>query len=151
MRKSLLFADISKKDRIVNSSNKNHKLKVAAYCKVSKAPEGQINSFQYLNLIYRGHITSNPDWSFVGVFVDEGKDARAQFDKMIRMCKEKKIDLILCKSVTRFAPNTTECIEYVKLLKRLGIGVIFEKETLNTLSEYGESILTMCCSLYKTE
>ena len=151
MRKSLLFADISKKDRIVNSSNKNHKLKVAAYCRVSKAPESQLDSYELLNLYYRNHITINPDWSFVGAFSDEGKDTSAQFDQMIRMCKEKKIDLILCKSVTRFAENTTECIKYVKMLKRLGIGVIFEKENLNSLSKYGEHLLTMCCSLYKTE
>lgn len=151
MRKSLLFADISKKDRIVNSSNKNHKLKVAFYCKESKPNDGSLGNYNYLSLYYREYITRNPDWSFVGVFVDEGKDAHAQFDQMIRMCKEKKIDLILCKSVTRFAVNTAECLEWVKLLKRLGIGVIFEKENLNTLSEYGESILSMCCSLYKTE
>ena len=87
----------------------------------------------------------------MGVFLDEGIDTSAQFDQMMRMCKEKKIDLILCKSVTRFAENTTECIKYVKMLKRLGIGVIFEKENLNSLSEYGEHLLTMCCSLYKTE
>lgn len=151
MRKSLLFADISKKERIINSSNKNYKLKVAFYCKVSKPDDGSLGNYNYQSLYYREYITRNPEWSFVGVFVDEGKDAHAQFDQMIRMCKEKKIDLITCKSVTRFAVNITECIEYVKSLKRRGIGVIFEKEKLNTLSEYGEFLLLMSCSLYKTE
>ena len=108
------------------------KTRVAAYCRVSTGEDEQLNSFATQISYYTDFIGSRPDWELVGIFADEGisgtqTENRIEFNKMIRLCRRQKIDLILCKSISRFARNTVDCLDYVRELKRLEVGVIFEK------------------------
>ena len=90
---------------------------------------------------------TNKDWTMAGIFADEGitgtsAQKRPEFLKMIRQCRQKKIDVILTKSISRFARNTVDCLKYVRALKELGIAIIFEKEGINTLETDSEILLT---------
>lgn len=119
--------------------NQYHQLKVAAYCRISTEQEQQQNSYRVQVEYYTDYINSNKDWVMAGIFADEGISGtstrkRTAFNRMIRMCQKKKIDLILCKSASRFARNTVDCLEYIRMLKSLGVTVIFEKENLNTMT-----------------
>ena len=133
-----------------------HQLRVAAYCRVSTDQEQQQNSYQVQIEYYTDYINRNPEWQLAGIFADEGISGtstkkRKEFNRMIRMCKKKQIDLILCKSASRFARNTVDCLEHIRLLKELGIGVIFEKENINTLGNYSEFILSLHSSFAQAE
>ncbi len=84
-------------------------------------------------------IQENPDWEFAGIFADRGitgtsMKKRAEFNRMIAACKRGRIDLILTKSLSRFARNTVDCLATVRMLRGRGIGVHFEKENINTLT-----------------
>ena len=132
------------------------KLRVASYSRVSTDAEEQLNSFELQKSYYTDLIMRNPDWKLVGTYADEGisgADAskRPGFQNMIRQCKKGKIDLIITKSISRFARNTVDSINYVRLLKSMGIGVIFEKENINTLEENSEVVLTILSSLAQEE
>lgn len=123
-------------------------LRVAAYCRVSTNDEEQLTSYEAQKNYYTDKIITNPQWSLIGIFADEGISGlsakkRPQFLKMIRMCRKQKIDLILTKSISRFARNTVDCLNYVRMLKGLNIGVIFEKENINTLTSESEILITM--------
>lgn len=131
-------------------------IRVAAYCRVSTDHEEQQNSYQVQIAYYTDLINSNPEWTLAGIFADEGISGtqtknRTQFNKMIRRCKQKKIDLILCKSISRFARNTVDCLEYIRELKLLGIGVIFEKENINTMTMNSEFIISLYGSFAQAE
>jgi len=98
------------------------KLKVAAYCRVSTDTVEQLSSFEAQREHYLSHITSNPVWEFAGIFADEGISGtstkkRDQFNKMIEECLSGKIDMVITKSVSRFARNTLDCLQYIRLLK----------------------------------
>ena len=132
------------------------KVNVAAYCRVSTEAEEQQNSYQVQIEYYTNYINSNPEWTLAGIFADEGISGtqtknRTEFNRMIRMCKKKKIDLVLCKSTSRFARNTVDCLDHIRLLKSLGIGVIFEKENINTLTAQSEFILSLYSSFAQAE
>lgn len=123
-------------------------LRVAAYCRVSTNDEEQLTSYEAQKNYYTDKIMTNPQWSLTGIFADEGISGlnakkRLQFLKMIRLCRKQKIDLILTKSISRFARNTVDCLNYVRILKGLNIGVIFEKENINTLTSENEILITM--------
>ena len=125
--------------------------KVAAYCRVSTEQENQQNSYATQISYYTDYITRNPDWQLVGIYADEGISGtrtknRTQFNKMIRAARRKKIDLILCKSISRFARNTVDCLDYVRELKALGVTVIFEKENINTSSMSSEFAILVLIS-----
>ncbi|MDE5753783.1 MAG: recombinase family protein, partial [Oscillospiraceae bacterium] len=125
-----------------------HQLRVAAYCRVSTELEEQQNSYEVQIAYYTNLIQQKKEWTLVGIFADKGisgtsAEKRKEFKRMIRMCEQRKIDLILCKSASRFARNTEDSIHYIRKLKSLGIGVIFEKENLNTLAENSELMLTL--------
>lgn len=131
-------------------------LRVAAYCRVSTNEREQHNS--YVNQInyYTEYITSNANWSLVSVFADEGTSGtsvknRQEFMKMFKMCKLGKIDLILCKSISRFARNTLDCLNYVRELKKLGVSVLFEKENINTGEENSEFMITLYAAFAQAE
>ena len=101
-------------------------------------------------------INRKKEWSLVGIFADEGISGtqtkkRTEFNRMIRMCKNKKIDLVITKSISRFARNTVDCLEYVRQLKNLGIGVIFEKENINTLTMTSEFMIALYGSFAQAE
>ena len=147
---------IAAKPRIELERRPCRQLRVAAYCRVSTEMEEQQNSYQVQIEYHTEYIHSNKEWQLAGIFADEGisgtsTEKRTAFNRMIRQCKQKKIDLILCKSASRFARNTVDCLKYVRLLKGLGIGVIFEKENINTLTESSEFILALHSSFAQAE
>ena len=136
--------------------NKYHQLRVAAYCRVSTEQEEQQNSYQVQIAYYTDKINSNKEWSLAGIFADEGISGtqakkRPEFLRMIRMCEKGKIDLVLSKSISRFARNTVDCLEYVRRLKEKGIGVIFEKENINTLTMTSEFMIALYGSFAQAE
>ena len=148
--------------RVVNEVTENNgiiqisKKKVAAYCRVSTDQDEQLNSFEAQRSYYTEHILSNSNYELAGIFADEGISGtntknREQFNAMIKACKEGKIDLILTKSISRFARNTLDCLNYVRELKQLGIGIYFEKENIDTLDAKGEVLLTILSSLAQEE
>ena len=136
--------------------DKYHQLRVAAYCRVSTEQEEQQNSYQVQIAYYTDFINRKKEWSLLGIFADEGISGtqtkkRTEFNRMIRMCKNKKIDLVITKSISRFARNTVDCLEYVRQLKELGIGVIFEKENINTLTMTSEFMIALYGSFAQAE
>lgn len=123
-------------------------LRVAAYCRVSTDNAEQLTSYEAQKAYYTDKIMTNTEWAMAGIFADEGISGlqakkRPQFQKMIRMCERGKIDLILTKSISRFARNTVDCLNYIRMLKQMNIGVIFENENINTLTSDSEVIITM--------
>lgn len=132
------------------------KIRVAAYCRVSTNMEEQLHSFENQVGYYTKYIEKNPDYEMVGVYGDEGISGtslkkRDEFKRMIEDCKAGKIDLIITKSISRFARNTQDCLHYSRLLKNMGIGVYFEKENINTLDASGELLFTILSSLAQEE
>ena len=132
------------------------KLKVAAYCRVSTDQEEQESSYEAQISYYTDKIGKNSEWQMAGIFADEGitgtqAKKRPEFMKMIRLCRQRKIDLILTKSLSRFARNTVDCLKYIRDLKALGIGVVFEKENLNTLETDTEMMLTIMSCFAQAE
>lgn len=112
-------------------------LRVAAYCRVSTEEEEQQSSYEAQCSYYTDKIMKNPEWTMAGIFADEGISGtstkkRENFNRMIRKCRQKKIDLILTKSISRFARNTVDCLKYIRALRELGIGVCFEKDYIKT-------------------
>ena len=130
--------------------------RVAAYCRVSTDSEEQITSYEAQKAYYTQKIEENPDWELAGIFADKGLSGtsmkkRENFNKMIAACKKGKIDTILTKSLSRFARNTVDCLETVRMLKARGIGVIFEKENINTLTESSEFLITLFSGFAQAE
>lgn len=132
------------------------KLRVAAYCRVSTDNEEQAGSYETQVTHYREYITANPEWVFVDVYADEGISAtntkkRDDFNRMIDDCKKGLIDFILTKSISRFARNTVDCLNYIRILKEMNIPVFFEKENINSMDAKGEILLTIMASLAQQE
>lgn len=127
-------------------TNENALLRVAAYCRVSTDSEDQIESYKAQVAHYTDAIAKNPRWRFVEIYADEGitgtlDKKRKNFMRMIRDCKNGKIDLILTKSVARFARNTVDSLKYVRQLKALGVGVFFEEQNLDSLKTDSEMLI----------
>lgn len=121
----------------------NRILKVAAYCRVSTDDEDQLNSYHTQMAYYTEYIKRNPRWRFAGIYADEGITGtqvkkRDEFLRMIDDCEKGKIDLIITKSVSRYARNIVDCISYIRKLKVLGIGIYFEEQNINSLTEDSE-------------
>ena len=130
--------------------------RVAAYCRVSTDSEEQINSYTAQKAYYTQKIEESQDWELAGIFADEGITGtsmykRKEFNRLITACKRGGIDLILTKSLSRFARNTVDCLETVRILKSKGIGVIFEKENINTLTESSEFLITLFSGFAQAE
>jgi len=133
-----------------------NKLRVAAYCRVSTNSADQLNSYATQIRTYKAVVDKRKEWELVDIFADEGLSGmkshnRMEFQRMIRMCELKQIDLILTKSVSRFARNTKEALEYVRKLKLLGIGVQFEKESISTLAMGDEMLLNTFAAIAQEE
>ena len=136
--------------------NAVRKLRVAAYCRVSTEEEEQQGSFEIQKLYYTEKINSTPEWEVAGIYADDGISGvhtkkRDGFNQMIQDCKKRKIDLILTKSISRFARNTLDSIQYVRMLKQMGIAVVFEKENINTATMNSEMILTVLSAFAQAE
>jgi DNA invertase Pin-like site-specific DNA recombinase len=132
------------------------KLRVAAYARVSSDSEDQLNSYMSQVKYYTTLITENEDCEYVDVYADEGltgteMSKRTQFQRMLNDCRSGKIDKILCKSVSRFARNFTDCLEVIHELKCLGVTVVFDKEGIDTSKMSGETRLAMQASAAQRE
>lgn len=130
--------------------------KVAAYARVSRDTERLMHSVSAQVSYYSTLIQKNPEWEYAGVYADMGISGtdtakRGEFLRMLADCEEGKIDIILTKSISRFARNTVDLLETVRHLKSLGIEVRFEKEHINSLSEDGELMLTLLASFAQEE
>lgn len=143
----------------MNKSGKERdlkKLRVAAYCRVSTEQEEQLGSLINQVVYYREYIGEKEEYQLVEIFSDEGISGtgtrkRTGFRRMILACEEGKIDLVITKSISRFARNTRDCLYYARHLKSLGIPVIFEKECINTMESSGELLFTILSSLAQEE
>ena len=145
---------IPAKPEVVRASKRQ--LRVAAYCRVSTDDEEQLTSYEAQKNYYTDKIMTNKEWTMAGIFADEGITGtsarkRPEFLRMIRQCKQGKIDIVLTKSISRFARNTVDCLNYVRALKELGIAVIFEKENMNTLKIDSEILITMLGAFAQSE
>ena len=131
-------------------------LRVAAYCRVSTDDEEQKTSYEAQIGYYTEKINQNPEWQMAGIFADEGISGtqakkRPEFLKMIRLCRQRKIDIILTKSLSRFARNTVDSLGYIRELRALGIAVISEKENINTLTAESEMLITIMSCFAQAE
>ena len=137
-------------------TQRTSRLKVAAYCRVSTDQEEQESSYEAQISYYTEKIGNNPEWQMAGIFADEGitgtqAKKRPEFLKMIQKCRQRKIDVILTKSLSRFARNTVDSLNYIRELKALGIAIIFEKENLNTIETDTEMMLTIMSCFAQAE
>lgn len=131
-------------------------LRVAAYCRVSTNLEAQKSSYKSQLEYYMAKVMQNPQWSLVKIYADRGITGtsvkkRTEFKRMIRACRSGKIDLIITKSVSRFCRNTLDGLEYVRELKSMGVGVLFERENISTLEMDNEMVLTFMMSQAQAE
>ena len=132
------------------------KLRVAAYCRVSTELEQQQSSYDIQIEYYTRHIMQNPNWIFAGVFADDGRSAtntfrRDDFNQLMNQCMKGKVDMVITKSISRFARNTVDCISWVRKLREKNVAVYFEKENLTTLDDSTEMILTILSSQAQEE
>lgn len=135
---------------------KYHQKRVAAYCRVSTDSEEQLTSYTTQKKVYTEMIAARPDWELAGIYADEGisgtrADKRPRFQKMIKDCFAGKIDYIVTKSVSRFARNTVDCLEHVRILKNRGIGIFFEEQNIDTLSIDSELYLVIYAGFAQSE
>ena len=138
------------------TSQKTRKIRVAAYCRVSTDTEEQATSYQAQIAHYEEVIHRNPEWVFAGIYADDGISAtstkhREQFHQMIQDCMDGKIDMLITKSISRFARNTVDCLNYIRQLKAQNIPIYFEKESINTMDAKGEVLITIMASLAQQE
>lgn len=131
-------------------------LNVAAYCRVSTRFEQQENSYDAQIAYYTRKIGMNKSWNCAGIYADEGKAAtgtrfRDSFNDMIEDCYAGKIDLILTKSISRFARNTVDCLRIIRELKDRQIRILFEKENIDTMDNTGELLITILSSQAQEE
>ena len=138
------------------AKEKIKKLRVAAYCRVSTETEEQNSSYEVQVAHYTEFIKKNTEWEFAGIFADDGISGtntkkRDEFNRMIAECMEGNIDMVITKSISRFARNTLDCLQYIRQLKDKNISVYFEKENINTMDAKGEVLLTIMASLAQQE
>ena len=130
--------------------------KVAAYARVSKDTEQLMHSLSAQVSYYSNLIQRTPGWEYAGVYVDAGitgtsVTARPEFQRMVADCEEGKINIVLTKSISRFARNTVDLLSTVRHLKELGVEVRFEKENISSLSGDGEVMLSILASFAEEE
>ena len=147
---------IEPKKVLIVDKEKHHQKRVAAYCRVSTDSDEQLTSYVTQKKVYTEMIARNPEWEFAGLYADEGisgtrADKRPQFTQMIKDCNAGKIDIIITKSVSRFARNTVECLEYVRMLKAKGISIIFEEQNIDTMKCDSELFLVMYAGFAQSE
>ena len=132
------------------------RLRVAAYCRVSTDSEEQATSYEAQIDHYTAYITGHPDWELAGIFADDGISGtntkkREEFNRMIDECMAGNIDMVITKSISRFARNTLDCLKFIRQLKEKSIPVFFEKENINSMDSKGEVMLTIMASLAQQE
>lgn len=132
------------------------KKRAAAYARVSMESERLKHSLSAQVSYYRDYIQKNPLWVYAGVYADSGitgtqTDKRVEFNRMLKDCEDGKIDIILVKSISRFARNTVDLLSAVRKLKELGVEVRFERENINSMSGDGELMLSILASFAQEE
>lgn len=144
--------------RVGNNKNgeSKPKIRVAAYCRVSTDSDEQATSYDIQIEHYTNFIQKNPEWELAGIFADDGitgtnTKKREEFNRMIDECMDGNVDMIITKSISRFARNTLDCLKYIRQLKDKNIAVFFEKENINTMDSKGEVMLTIMASLAQQE
>ncbi|MDO4300081.1 MAG: recombinase family protein [Clostridia bacterium] len=141
--------------RIINPNLQPKKLKVCAYCRVSTNSDEQALSLENQTSTYERLIKSNPEYEFAGVYHDKAmtgsKEKRQGFQKMLSDAKAGKINLIITKSISRFARNTVTVLKYSRELREIGVGIFFEEEKINTLSSDGEVMLSTIAAIAEDE
>ena len=130
--------------------------RVAAYCRVSTDTEDQINSYNSQVEHYTDFIKQNNEWTLAGIYADEAitgtqVDRRIDFQRLINDCMNGDIDMVITKSISRFARNTLDTLKYVRKLKEYNVAVFFEEENINTLTMDGELLLTILSSVAQQE
>lgn len=128
---------VTKIDHTADANSKNHKLRVAAYCRVSTDSDAQLESLEAQRAHYEKYILSRDDWEFAGLYYDEGitgtkKEKRPELMRLMADCAARNIDFVITKSISRFSRNTADCLELVRTLQNLGIPIYFEKEYIET-------------------
>ena len=131
-------------------------LRVAAYCRVSTQLEQQESSFEAQKNYYTEKITNNPNWKLAGIYADDGISGtdmkkRDEFNRLLQDCEAGKIDMILTKSISRFARNTVDTLNTLRILRKKGVTVFFEKEHIDTHADNGEMIITVLSGLAQEE
>jgi len=131
-------------------------LRVAAYCRVSTKQEEQLGSYEVQVKHYTERIQSEPKWMLVGIYADKGITGtsvkkRDEFNKMIRKCKQGKIDMIITKSIARFARNTVDCLTHTRMLKDFGVDVYFEEQGIHSTDPGAEFYITIYGSIAQSE
>ena len=130
-------------------------LKVAAYARVSSGKDAMHHSLSAQVSHYSAYIQSHPGWEYAGVYADEAKtgtrDSRENFQRLLADCRAGRIDLVITKSISRFARNTVTLLETVRELKELGVDVFFEEQNVHSLSTEGELMLTILASFAQAE
>ena len=132
------------------------RLRVCSYCRVSTLRETQTSSIDSQSKHYEDHIKSNPEWEYAGTYIETGvtgtkAEVRPELQRLLQDCRDHKIDLILTKSISRFARNTTDCLELVRYLTSLGIHIWFEKENIHTDSMDSDFLLSIFACLAEEE
>ena len=147
---------IEPKRSIIVDKEKYRQKRVAAYCRVSTDSDEQLNSYKTQKAVYTDMISARTDWCLVDIYADEGisgtrADKRPDFQRMIDDCLKGKIDYIITKSVSRFARNTVDCLDYVRMLKARGIGIYFEEQNIDTLKNDSELYLVIYAGFAQSE
>jgi len=129
--------------------------RVAAYARVSSGKDAMLQSLAAQVSYYSDTIQKRPEWLYAGVYADEGvtgtKDSRSEFQRLLADCRQGKMDLVLTKSISRFARNTVMLLEAIRELKVLGVDVYFEKENIHSISGDGELLLSILASFAQAE
>ena len=147
---------IEPKQALLVDKAKYQQTRMAAYCRVSTDSAEQKTSYETQKQVYTDMIARRKDWTMVGNYADEGisgtrADKRPEFNKMIKDCLAGKIDYIITKSVSRFARNTVECLEFVRMLKARNIGILFEEQNIDTLKCDSELYLVIYAGFAQSE
>ena len=134
---------------------KRNRIRVAAYCRVSTDHEDQETSFEAQQRHFTSLISENPAWELVNIYADEESGTRAfkreNFMRLITDCEAGRVDMVLTKSISRFARNTLDCLKYIRKLKAMEIPILFTKEGINTMDAGGEVLVTIMASIAQQE
>ena len=135
---------------------KYKQLRVVAYCRVSTKQEEQLNSYETQKNYYTEKINAEPNWTLAGIFADKGITGtsikkRDEFKKMIRLCRQGKVDMIITKSISRFARNTVDCLVYIRKLKEMGVDVFIEEQGIHSTQPGAEFYITIYGSIAQSE
>lgn len=153
MEVEIIKANSSGED--ISNGRRIDRLRVAAYCRVSTDDEDQIKSYNSMVRYYTDLIKSNKEWEMAGVYADKAitgtkVDKRENFQRLIEDCLDGKIDMVIAKSIPRFARNTLDTLKYVRMLKERNIDVYYEVEKIHSLKD-GEFLLTILSSVAQQE